>query len=210
MDSHFAELPVAADITVQLSSIALDLHLQSDTVATRLRIVQLAVKLFDSVAADIVRIGTTGRYRILATTDSGISQTSTDVCDRSDREPALAIPLSDGVAEHGVLRIFSPDEWWTPPKRALARAFGCQSALALQRAALSQSVLGLTRALESNRTIGMATGILMSAHKLTADQAIKALAKLSQDFNRKLRDVAELVLLMGRLPAPAELLAAAR
>ena len=58
-------------------------------------------------------------------------------------------------------------------------------------------------ALESSRVIGMAMGILMSSKLLTADQAFDALRRVSQDSNRKLRDVALQVTETGMLPEGA-------
>jgi len=46
-------------------------------------------------------------------------------------------------------------------------------------------------ALANRDIIGQAKGILMERFKMTADQAIDVLAKVSQDTNRKLHAVAE-------------------
>jgi transcriptional regulator with GAF, ATPase, and Fis domain len=48
--------------------------------------------------------------------------------------------------------------------------------------------------------IGMAKGILMERHKVTGDRAFALLARVSQDTNRKLRDVADDLVHSGRLP----------
>ncbi|WP_336029199.1 GAF and ANTAR domain-containing protein [Geodermatophilus sp. FMUSA9-8] len=58
----------------------------------------------------------------------------------------------------------------------------------------------LTQALSTSRQIGAAVGILMNAHKITADRAFQLLACTSQQLNRKLRDIAEDVTLTGILP----------
>lgn len=55
-------------------------------------------------------------------------------------------------------------------------------------------------ALKSSRQIGAAIGILMSIHKVTDDQAFDLLRMTSQNTHRKLREVAEDVLLTGALP----------
>ncbi|MFL6162518.1 MAG: ANTAR domain-containing protein [Jatrophihabitantaceae bacterium] len=58
----------------------------------------------------------------------------------------------------------------------------------------------LDLALASGRRIGAAIGILMSSRRLTEQQAFEALRVASQHSNRKLRDLAEDVLLTGELP----------
>ena len=59
----------------------------------------------------------------------------------------------------------------------------------------------LERALASGRRIGAAIGILMVSLRLTEPQAFDALRVASQHTHRKLRDVAEDVLLTGELPS---------
>ncbi|SEK67014.1 GAF domain-containing protein [Blastococcus sp. DSM 46786] len=49
--------------------------------------------------------------------------------------------------------------------------------------------------------IGQAKGILMERHKLTAEQAFDVLAKVSQELNRKLLDVARELADTGAVPA---------
>jgi len=59
---------------------------------------------------------------------------------------------------------------------------------------------GLEAALESSRTIGVALGVLMSARKVTQDQAFNLLRVASQNLHRKLRAVAAEVVETGTLP----------
>jgi GAF domain-containing protein len=58
----------------------------------------------------------------------------------------------------------------------------------------------LRSAVSSRDVIGQAKGILMERHKLTADQAFGVLARVSQDLNRKLADVAREVSDTGAVP----------
>ena len=51
--------------------------------------------------------------------------------------------------------------------------------------------------------IGMAKGILMERHRITGDRAFALLAGVSQDTNRKLRDVADDLVHSGQLPERA-------
>jgi AmiR/NasT family two-component response regulator len=59
-------------------------------------------------------------------------------------------------------------------------------------------------ALKSSRRIGMAMGILMAQHRIQDDRAFELLRLASQDQNRKLRDIAEDVILAGTLIAPED------
>ena len=57
--------------------------------------------------------------------------------------------------------------------------------------ALMVEVTQLTVARDSNRRIGMAMGIIMSQRQVDEPSAFDALRRISQNTNRKLRDVAE-------------------
>ena len=60
--------------------------------------------------------------------------------------------------------------------------------------------LQVQSALESNRVIGTAIGVLMATYRLTADQGFRLLTRASQDHNRKLRDIAAIVVTTRKLP----------
>jgi AmiR/NasT family two-component response regulator len=60
-------------------------------------------------------------------------------------------------------------------------------------------IANLEAALKSSRRIGMAIGILMARFRVHDDQAFGMLRTASQDQNRKLRDIAEDVILAGTL-----------
>jgi hypothetical protein len=74
------------------------------------------------------------------------------------------------------------------------------ASIALHHAAEQKRRANLEIALESSRVIGMAMGIVMSSRLCTADQAFDALRRVSQETNRKLRDVAVDVTETGALP----------
>ncbi|MGX7678090.1 ANTAR domain-containing protein [Jatrophihabitans sp. DSM 45814] len=61
----------------------------------------------------------------------------------------------------------------------------------------------LDRALTSNREIGIAVGILMAAHRFTAEQAFDLLRRVSQHTHRKVREVALDVAEAGSLELPS-------
>jgi signal transduction histidine kinase/DNA-binding response OmpR family regulator len=62
-------------------------------------------------------------------------------------------------------------------------------------------VANLRAALASNRQIGAAIGILMQQHKVTENDGFELLRRASQTTNRKLRDIADEVVLTGVLPS---------
>lgn len=65
----------------------------------------------------------------------------------------------------------------------------------------ADKVAQLNRALTTSRVIGAAIGMLMYAHRITAQEAFDRLTRASQHSNRKLVDIAEEVTGTGALPA---------
>jgi GAF domain-containing protein len=76
----------------------------------------------------------------------------------------------------------------------LAQTFGGYAAVALANAHLydAQATLAqqMQAAMQSRAVIEQAKGIIMGSRRCTADEAFAILTKISQDTNRKLRDVA--------------------
>ena len=68
--------------------------------------------------------------------------------------------------------------------------------------AAAQEKEGLARTVATRQLIGRAEGILMERHKVTAEQAFSMLVRVSQHRNAKLRDIAERLVLSGRLDEP--------
>ncbi|ADL44160.1 MULTISPECIES: GAF and ANTAR domain-containing protein [Micromonospora] len=77
----------------------------------------------------------------------------------------------------------------------LAEEFAAYAAVALANAHLYESTATLARqmqeAMRSRAVIEQAKGIIMGQRRCSAEEAFTLLAKLSQDSNRKLREVAE-------------------
>lgn len=99
-------------------------------------------------------------------------------------------PLSRPGAEH-------------PVEKLEAQVAAEQSAYAELANALTEAhkkVANLEIGLETARRIGIAVGILMAHHHVTDVQAFQLLRRTSQQTHRKLRDIAEDVLLTGALP----------
>jgi hypothetical protein len=88
---------------------------------------------------------------------------------------------------------------FTDESTATGSMFAAYASMALLAAARHDKTNHLTRALETNREIGVAMGILMANGKLTSQQAFNQLSTASQNFNRKLHDIAADVALTGAL-----------
>lgn len=88
-----------------------------------------------------------------------------------------------------------------PDDVELGLALSAQLALAYVAA---HEIETLTVALDSRTLIGQAAGILMERHQLDGDRAFAVLKRVSQDSNRKLRDVARELVLTRTLPEAPE------
>jgi GAF domain-containing protein len=105
---------------------------------------------------------------------------------------SIGIPIQDAVT--GALNVYA-----TKPRAfdddavALAQTFAGYAAVALANAHLYDATAVLAEqmraAMESRAVIEQAKGIIMAERRCTADDAFKILTKLSQESNRKLRDV---------------------
>lgn len=78
---------------------------------------------------------------------------------------------------------------------------GIALATAEDRATQGERLDHLQDALVTRAMIGQAQGILMERGRITAEAAFVALSRASQHSNRKLRDIAQLVVDTGELPA---------
>lgn len=78
-----------------------------------------------------------------------------------------------------------------------AQVFGAHAAIAI-KAAITEA--GLSRAVASRDAIGQAKGILMERHGLTPSAAFARLRQLSQEHNRPIRELAEVLVRTGELP----------
>jgi GAF domain-containing protein len=78
----------------------------------------------------------------------------------------------------------------------IGQLFAAHTAIALAGA---EQLSNARVAVASRDVIGQAKGILMERFKLDAEQAFALLARISQDSNRKLRDVAEELATTGQL-----------
>ncbi|WP_213012831.1 GAF and ANTAR domain-containing protein [Paractinoplanes toevensis] len=109
---------------------------------------------------------------------------------------ALSVGLPVDQTVTGALNIYAtkPDAF-DDDAALMAQTFSGYAAVALANAHLYDVTATLAQhmqaAMESRAVIEQAKGIIMGDRHCTADEAFKILSKLSQDTNRKLRDVAE-------------------
>ncbi|MEU4163232.1 GAF and ANTAR domain-containing protein [Actinoplanes sp. NPDC026670] len=106
---------------------------------------------------------------------------------------SLSLPIGDAL--HGALNVYADvPRVFGPATINLAQTFVRYAAVALANAHLYDATAGLARhmqaAMESRAVIEQAKGIIMGERRCTADEAFAILTRVSQDTNRKLRDVA--------------------
>jgi GAF domain-containing protein len=114
---------------------------------------------------------------------------------------AVAYPLFAGDRKHGVLTLYSgKPSYFRDEVTEVGGLLAQHVTVALDAAAGLEAAENLRRALQSNRQIGMAIGILMAEHKIRDPEAFDLLRIASQNTHIKMRDLAEEVVLTGRLP----------
>lgn len=84
--------------------------------------------------------------------------------------------------------------------RAVGTVLAAHTAIAMASAGEREHGENLEIALQNSRRIGIAIGIVMREENLTEDEAFAYLVDVSQRLNRKLRDIAEVVVKAGGIP----------
>jgi len=107
---------------------------------------------------------------------------------------SVGLPVHESVA--GAMNIYATEpRAFDDDAVALAQTFAGYAAIALANAHLYDTQAALAHhmqtAMASRAVIEQAKGIIMGDRRCTAEQAFQILTKLSQDTNRKLRDVAQ-------------------
>jgi GAF domain-containing protein len=115
---------------------------------------------------------------------------------------SIGLPVQDVVT--GALNVYATRPYaFDDDAISLAETFSEYAAVALANAHLYDSTATLAQqlraAMDSRAVIEQAKGIIMGDRRCTAGEAFKILVKLSQDTNRKLRDVAQI--LVDQAPA---------
>jgi GAF domain-containing protein len=106
---------------------------------------------------------------------------------------SIGLPIHEQIA--GALNIYATEpEAFDEDAIILGQTFAGYAAVALANAHLYEAQATLAQhmqaAMESRAVIEQAKGIIMGSRRCSADEAFAVLTKLSQDTNRKLRDVA--------------------
>ena len=106
---------------------------------------------------------------------------------------SIGLPIEDQVI--GALNVYAEKVYaFDDDAIVLAQTFAGYAAVALANAHLYDTTATLAQqmqaAMESRAVIEQAKGIIMGERRCTADEAFAILTKVSQDSNRKLRDVA--------------------
>jgi len=119
---------------------------------------------------------------------------------------SVPLPLHEGVT--GGLNVyarepaaFDDDSREGTPRLASYAAVAAGNMLLYEDAVARAANLEV--ALRSRAVIDQAKGMLMERFRLTADQAFQALAQVSMESNRKVRDIAERFVESGELAVPA-------
>ncbi len=100
----------------------------------------------------------------------------------------LGVSISVEDTTLGALSLYSTTHTRLDAERlSHAKLFAAQAGLAMRQA---QREINLVEALRTSRTIGKAVGILMERFDLDDEEAFDSLARLSQDTNLNLRDLA--------------------
>ncbi len=110
---------------------------------------------------------------------------SDTLLDYSDGEDFPAIAGGTPPDGHSSVSSASPDLQLVELKEQLAQ--------------VTRKIEHLTAALESSRRIGCAIGILMSRHHYTSDEAFQRIVVASNAMHRKVRELAEDIILVGDL-----------
>ena len=107
---------------------------------------------------------------------------------------SVGMPIQEAVV--GALNVYArTPHAFDDDTVAVLETFAAYAAVALANAQLYESTANLARqmqdAMASRAVIEQAKGIIMAERRCTATDAFNILAKVSQDSNRKLRDVAQ-------------------
>jgi GAF domain-containing protein len=131
----------------------------------------------------------------------------TDTFLRQGALSAIAAPVSAAQLAAG-LNVYAPVvRAFTEEHRQALMNFAAYAAVALTNMDALQDArdqaANLRIAMQSRAVIEQAKGVLMERHRVTADEAFHLLAGVSMRTNRKLRDLAEELVLTGELdPEP--------
>ena len=111
----------------------------------------------------------------------------------------LSVPLSSESHALGALNLYAAKPFaFDADSVERAQIFAIHATIAVETARL---VSGLRTAVQSRHVIGVAQGIIMQRYEMTLDASFEVLRRYSSHANRKLREVAQLVVEQRVLPA---------
>jgi GAF domain-containing protein len=118
---------------------------------------------------------------------------------------SIGLPVQDAVT--GALNVYAVEpEAFDDDAVVIAQTFAGYAAVALANAHLLDATATLAQqmqaAMESRAVIEQAKGIIMAERRCTAEEAFSILSALSQDTNRKLRDIAATIVQAAGKPRP--------
>ncbi|MET7373270.1 GAF and ANTAR domain-containing protein [Micromonospora arida] len=107
---------------------------------------------------------------------------------------SIGLPIQGSVV--GALNVYSDSvNAFDAPAITSAEGFGAYAAVALANAHLYENAATLAaqmqEAMRNRAVIEQAKGIIMGSRRCSSEEAFSLLSKISQDTNRKVRDVAE-------------------
>lgn len=110
----------------------------------------------------------------------------------------VSVHLYTSATAMGALNLYTTQQRsYAAEDLELARLVGAHASIVLAR---YRSDANLWTAIESRHRIGQAQGILMERYKISAEQALAVLRRLSGRHNIKLHMVADHIVVTGRLP----------
>ncbi|MFC0004888.1 GAF and ANTAR domain-containing protein [Micromonospora siamensis] len=118
---------------------------------------------------------------------------------------SIGLPIQEAVV--GALNVYGgPPHSFDAEAVTVAESFAAYAAVALANAHLYDSTSTLAEqmreAMRSRAVIEQAKGIIMGSRRCSPDEAFALLARISQDSNRKVREVAE-ALVAGAVKQPS-------
>lgn len=175
--------PVGDELSQRLADLARGMQSQLDSGALLDVIVTTVVGTVPGAEEASVSLAQRGRRVVSAAATGDLPRRFDDLQQETRQGPCL-----DAMYEHETIRVVD-------------LLFASHAAVAVAQA---RKLNHLGTALASRDIIGQAKGILMERYRITADQAFALLARLSQDTNRKLHEIAEYLTDTGSLASGSD------
>ncbi|MFF5173582.1 GAF and ANTAR domain-containing protein [Micromonospora sp. NPDC000089] len=200
-----ASIPGAAEVSVTLVH-GTDAHTAASTGDLALRLDGWQYEQGRGPCLDAATTGAVMMVRNMATESRWPEWAARAHAAGAGSSMSLGLPIQEAVV--GALNVYGRAPYVFDDVSADAQTFADHAAVALANAHLYDSTASLAEqmrvALRSRAVIEQAKGIIMGQRRCGPDAAFAILAKVSQNSNRKVRDVAEsLVRQISRPHVPA-------